>query len=78
MKRALQALHITLSLCGVVMFGTVTYAAIHMVNGQYRVEIGLNNKGLIIKSDIDKRQCLAEENPTQKQQSTSFDQKTIN
>lgn len=78
MKRALQALHITLSLCGVVMFGTVTYAAIHMVNGQYRVEIGLNNKGLIIKSDIDKRQCLAVENPTQKQQSTSFGQKTIN
>lgn len=68
MKRTLGLLQITLSICGVMMFGTVTYAAIHMVNGQYRVEIGLNNKGLIIKSNIDKRQCQIIENLTQKQE----------
>ncbi|MBN3871873.1 hypothetical protein [Nostoc sp. JL33] len=78
MKRVLEVLQITLSLCGVMMFGTVTYAAINMVNGQYRVEIALNTKGLIIKSDIDKRQCKAVENIAQKQESTNFDQKTIN
>jgi hypothetical protein len=65
MKRKLEVVPITLSLCGVMMFGTVTYAAIHMVNGQYRVEIGLNSKGLIIKSDIDKRQCQIIEKLTQ-------------
>ncbi|MEH1883645.1 hypothetical protein [Nostoc sp.] len=49
MKRVLGVLQITLSLCGVMMFDTVTYAAINMVNGQYRVEMALNTKGLIIK-----------------------------
>jgi len=38
-----------------------------MVNGQYRVEIALNTKGLIIKLDIDKRQCKAVEDIAQKQ-----------
>lgn len=42
MKRELGILQIILSLCGVMMFGTVTYAAINMVNGQYQVEITLN------------------------------------
>ncbi|MFN6482946.1 MULTISPECIES: hypothetical protein [unclassified Nostoc] len=71
MKRELRVLQITLSLCGVMMFGTVTYAAINMVNGQYQVEIGLNTNGLIIKSDIDKRQCKPIKNIVQKQESTS-------
>ncbi|MFN6516107.1 MAG: hypothetical protein RMY29_016635 [Nostoc sp. CreGUA01] len=66
MKRELRVLQITLSLCGVMMFGTVTYAAIQMVNGQYRVEIALTTKGLVIKSDIDKRQCNAVEDVAQK------------
>ncbi|MBD2364383.1 hypothetical protein [Anabaena sp. UHCC 0399] len=57
MKRALGILQITLSLAGVIMCGTVTYAAINMVNGQYQVEIAVSNKGLNIKSNIDKRQC---------------------
>ncbi|MBD2518254.1 hypothetical protein H6G93_25420 [Nostoc sp. FACHB-973] len=78
MKRELRVLQITLSLCGVMMFGTVTYAAIQMVNGQYRVEIALTTKGLIIKSDIDKRQCNAVNNVAQKQESTSSGQKRIN
>ncbi|WP_445632426.1 TMhelix containing protein [Nostoc sp. DSM 114161] len=78
MKRELRVLQITLSLCGVMMFATITYAAIQMVNGQYRVEIALNNNGLIIKSDIDKRQCDGVENIAQKQESRSFVQKTIN
>ncbi|MEH2002553.1 MAG: hypothetical protein V7L00_28100 [Nostoc sp.] len=78
MKRELGILQIILSLCGVMMFGTVTYAAINMVNGQYQVEILLNTKGLIIKSDIDKRQCKAVENIAQKQESTNSNQKTIN
>ncbi|MFN6562564.1 MAG: hypothetical protein RMY28_022600 [Nostoc sp. ChiSLP01] len=78
MKRELRVLQITLSLCGVMMFGTVTYAAIQMVNGQYRVEIALNNMGLIIKSDIDKRQCYGVENVTQKQESRTFGQNKIN
>lgn len=65
MKRSLGLLQIILSICGAMMFGTVNYAAIHMINGQYRVEIGLNNKGFIIKSDIDKRQCQIIENLTQ-------------
>jgi hypothetical protein len=77
MKRELGILQITLSLCGVMMFGTLTYAAINMVNGQYRVEIGLNTKGLIIKSDIDKRQCKAVEDIAQKQENTNLDQKII-
>ncbi|MEH2392325.1 MAG: hypothetical protein V7K21_11940 [Nostoc sp.] len=77
MKLELRVLQITLSLCGVMMFGTVTYAAIQMANGQYRVEIALNTKGLIIKSDIDKRQCEAVENIAQKQESTNSNQKTI-
>jgi hypothetical protein len=78
MKRVLGVLQITLSLCGVMMFGTVTYAAINMVNGQYRVEMALNTKGLIIKSDIDKRQCKAVEEIAQEQESTNLVQKTIN
>ncbi|OYD90510.1 hypothetical protein CDG76_30225 [Nostoc sp. 'Peltigera membranacea cyanobiont' 210A] len=78
MKRELGILQITLSLCGMIIFGTVTYAAINMVNGQYRVEIALNTKGLIIKSDIDKRQCKAVEDIAQKQEITNLDQKTIN
>ena len=78
MKRELGILQIILSLCGVMMFGTVTYAAINMVNGQYQVEIALNTKGLIIKSDIDKRQCKAVENIAQKQEGTNSNQKTIN
>ena len=78
MKRVLGVLQISLSLCGVMMFGTVTYAAINMVNGQYRVEMALNTKGLVIKSDIDKRQCKAVEDIAQKQESTNLDQKTIN
>lgn len=78
MKQVLGVLQITLSLCGVMMFGTVTYAAINMVNGQYRVEMARNTKGLIIKSDIDKRQCKAVEDIAQKQESTNSDQKTIN
>ncbi|MEH2155218.1 hypothetical protein [Nostoc sp.] len=77
MKRELGILQITLSLCGVMMFGTVTYTAINMVNGQYQVEIALNTKGLIIKSDIDKRQCEAVKNIAQKQESTNSNQKTI-
>ncbi|MGF1935847.1 MAG: hypothetical protein RM347_015910 [Nostoc sp. ChiQUE02] len=77
MKRVLGVLQITLSLCGVMMFGTVTYAAINMVNGQYRVEMALNTKGLMIKSDIDKRQCKAVEDIAQEQESTNYDQKTI-
>ncbi|MEH1843615.1 MAG: hypothetical protein V7L25_01000 [Nostoc sp.] len=78
MKRELGILQIILSLCGVMMFGTVTYAAINMVNGQYQVEILLNTEGLIIKSDIDKRQCKAVEDVAQKQESTNLHQKTIN
>ncbi|MEH1912731.1 MAG: hypothetical protein V7L05_32590 [Nostoc sp.] len=78
MKRVLGVLQISLSLCGVMMFGTVTYAAINMVNGQYQVEIVLNTNGLIIKSDIDKRQCKAVENIAQRQESINLDQKTIN
>jgi hypothetical protein len=78
MKRELRVLQITLSLCGVMMFSTITYAAIQMANGQYRVEIGLNNKGLIIRSHIDKRQCNAVENVAQKQESINSAQKTIN
>ncbi|WP_334818772.1 hypothetical protein [Nostoc sp.] len=78
MKRVLGVLQITLSLCGVMMFGTVTYAAINMVNGQYQVEIMLNTKGLKIKSDIDKRQCKAVEDIAQKHESTNSDQKRIN
>ncbi|WP_251958246.1 hypothetical protein [Nostoc commune] len=78
MKRELGILQITLSLCGVMMFGTVIYAAINMVNGQYQVEISLNTKGLIIKSDIDKRQCKPVEDIAQKQESTNLEQKTIN
>ncbi|MEH1824685.1 MAG: hypothetical protein V7L22_04835 [Nostoc sp.] len=66
MKRELGILQITFSLCGMMMFGTVTYAAINMVNGQYQVEISLNTKGLVVKSDIDKRQCKAVKNITQK------------
>ncbi|MBN3944072.1 hypothetical protein [Nostoc sp. NMS9] len=77
MKRELGILQITLSLCGVMMFGTVTYTAINMVNGQYQVEIALNTKGFIIKSDIDKRQCEAVKNIAQKQESTNFNHKTI-
>ncbi len=77
MKRELGILQIILSLCGVMMFGTVTYAAINMVNGQYQVEISLNTKGLIIKSDIDKRQCKAVEYIAQKQESTISNQTTI-
>jgi hypothetical protein len=49
-----------------------------MVNGQYRVEIALNTKGLNIESDIDKRECKLVENSTQKQESTNYNQKTIN
>ncbi|MCC5645845.1 hypothetical protein LC607_23470 [Nostoc sp. CHAB 5824] len=78
MKRELGILQITLSLCTVMMFGTVTYAAINMVNGQYQVEIALNTKGLIIKSDIDKRQCKAVEDIAQEQKSTNLNQKIIN
>ncbi|MEH2314942.1 MAG: hypothetical protein V7K35_26860 [Nostoc sp.] len=78
MKRELGVLQITLSLCGVMMFGTVTYAAINMVNGQYQVEITLNTKELKIKSDIDKRECKAVKNIAQKQESTNSNQKTIN
>ena len=78
MKRVLGVLQITLSLCGVMMFGTITYATINMVNGQYQVEIALNTKGLKIKSDIDKRQCKAVEDIAQKQESTNSDQKRIN
>ncbi|MDZ8263717.1 hypothetical protein [Nostoc sp. ChiQUE01b] len=48
-----------------------------MVNGQYQVEIALNTKGLIIKSDIDKRQCKTVEDIAQKQESTNSNQKTI-
>ncbi|MHC5740370.1 MAG: hypothetical protein ACYTXT_00430 [Nostoc sp.] len=77
MKRELGILQIILSLCGVMMFGTLTYAAINMVNGQYQVEISLNTKGLIIKSDIDKRQCKAVEDIAQKQKSTNSNQTTI-
>ncbi|MEH2257868.1 hypothetical protein [Nostoc sp.] len=77
MKRVLGVLQISLLLCGVMMFGTVTYAAINMVNGQYQVEIALNTKGLIIKSDIDKRQCKTVEDIAQKQESTNSNQKTI-
>ncbi len=58
MKR-LEILQLTLTLCGLIMSGTVAYTAINMVNGQYRVEIGVNNQGLIIKSEIDKKQCFA-------------------
>ncbi|MCG6137814.1 MAG: hypothetical protein MET45_24790 [Nostoc sp. LLA-1] len=68
MKRTLGILQITLSLCGVFMCGTVTYAAINMATGQYQVEITVNNRGLNIKSDIDKRECKA----------TDFEQKRLN
>ncbi|MEH2171370.1 hypothetical protein [Nostoc sp.] len=78
MKRVLAVLQITLSLCGVMMFSTVTYAAINMVNGQYRVEMALNTKGLIIKSNIDKRQCKPVENIALKQESTNSNQEMIN
>ncbi|QLE57671.1 hypothetical protein [Nostoc sp. TCL26-01] len=57
MKRVLGILQITLSLAGMMMCGTVTYAAINMATGQYRVEIAVNDQGLKIKSDIDKREC---------------------
>ncbi len=57
MKKTVGILPITLSLCGVMIFGIVTYAAINMANGKYRVEIRINKEGLHINSDIDKNQC---------------------
>ena len=61
MKR-LEILQLTLTLCGVITCGTVAYTAINMANGQYRVEIGINNQGLMIKSEIDKKECFAADN----------------
>ncbi|MBD0265419.1 MAG: hypothetical protein ICV78_22665 [Tolypothrix sp. Co-bin9] len=78
MKRELKILQITLSLSATIMCATVTYAAINMVNGQYRVEIGVTNQGLIIKSDIDKRECRIEEKNTQALQGKDYEQKRLN
>ncbi|MEH2466593.1 hypothetical protein [Nostoc sp.] len=78
MKRVLGILPITLSLCGTMMFSTLTYTAINMLKGEYQVEISLNSKGFIIKSDIDKTQCQPIEDIAKKQESTNSAQKTIN
>ncbi|BAY17106.1 hypothetical protein NIES2109_15740 [Nostoc sp. HK-01] len=78
MKRELGILQITLSLSGIIMCATVTYAAINMVNGQYRVEIGVTNQGLLIKSDIDKRECRIEETNIQALQRKDSENKRLN
>lgn len=78
MKGVLGILQVALLSSGVVMCGTVTYAAINMATGQYRVEVAVNNQGLSIKSDIDKRECRIEEQPTQALQGQSFQQQLLN
>ncbi len=78
MKRALGILQITLSISGMIMCGTVTYAAINMVNGQYRFEIGVTNQGVLIKSDIDKRECRIEETNTQALRGKGSENKWLN
>lgn len=57
--KKLEILKLTFAVCGLIMCGTVAGTAINMANGQYRVEIGVNNQGLIIKSEIDKKECFA-------------------
>ncbi|BCL37127.1 hypothetical protein [Nostoc sp. MS1] len=65
MKKVLGILQVAFLSSSVVMCATVTYAAIDMATGQYRVEIAVNNQGLTIKSIIDKRECRIEEQPNQ-------------
>lgn len=78
MKRVLGILQVAVLSSSVVMCATVTYAAINMATGQYRVEIAVNNQGLTIKSDIDKRVCTIEEQPTQALQGNASQQQPLN
>ncbi|OCQ92707.1 hypothetical protein BCD64_08120 [Nostoc sp. MBR 210] len=78
MKRVLGILQVALLSSGVVMCGTVTYAAINMATGQYRVEVAVNNQGLTIKSDIDKRECRIEETNIQAPQRKDSENKRLN
>ncbi|MBD2252485.1 hypothetical protein [Nostoc parmelioides] len=78
MKRVLGILQVSLLFSGVVMCATVTYAAINMATGQYKVEIAVNDKGLNIKSDIDKRECKIDLTHTQVLQGKDAEQKRFN
>lgn len=47
---------ISLPLCAVAMFAMGSFTTVYMVNGRYRVEISVSNRGLSVKTDIDKNE----------------------
>lgn len=58
MKNISGLWQITLPICAVAMFAMGSYTTVYMVNGRYRVEVSVNNRGLSVKTDIDKNeQC---------------------
>ncbi|KOP25052.1 hypothetical protein AMR41_16670 [Hapalosiphon sp. MRB220] len=67
MKSNLSIWQISLPICAVLMFAICAYTTIYMVDGRYRVEIGVNINGLIIKTDVDKQECKLAEDEIEQQ-----------
>ena len=56
MKAKIHLWQITFPLCGVLIFAIGAFTTVYMINGRYLVHLEVNNRGLKITTDVDKRE----------------------